>query len=342
LQLSCSSSTEKAAGLLSSSKGAVGELVLVMDSASWEDTLGLGLAVKQVFLEEVPCLPQAEAIFTVRSIRPHQFNSLLKECRNVVMVTIFGSQSYDNQLLKKYFTKESIGILESDTSRFMIVQQDQFATNQTLVHLFSKDEATLISHLKRNKKQIQEIFNNEEKKRVTKEVLEDRANLPLAKKVGEKYGFKMHIPSGFIIAKEEKDFVWLRHPEAKFDRNVFVSVKPYTSENQFTPDSILNWRAEIGKKYLQDPDNPNYYMITESLVKPLTEPTQMNNQYALRTRGLWRLKDRFVGGAFISYTLTNKSSNKIFYVEGFIMAAGEEKREFIRELDVIISTFQSE
>ncbi|GAB4338239.1 MAG: DUF4837 family protein [Flammeovirgaceae bacterium] len=312
-----------------------------MDSASWADTSGLGMAVRKVFLEEVPCLPQPEPMFTVRSVRPHQFNSLLKECRNVVMVTIFGSNTYDNQLLKKYFTKESISVLESDTSRFMIVQQDQFATNQVLVHLFAKDEASLIVHLNKNKKQIQEVFNNEEKRRLTKEVLEDKANLPLAKNVGEKFGFQMHIPSGFVIAKNEKDFVWLRHPEAKFDRNVFVSVKSYTSENQFNPDSILNWRTEIGKKYLQDPDNPNYYMTTESLVKPLTEPTQLNGQYALKIRGLWRLKDRFVGGAFISYALTNKASNKIYYVEGFIMAAGEEKREFIRELDVIISTFQA-
>ncbi|MCS6834189.1 MAG: DUF4837 family protein, partial [Flammeovirgaceae bacterium] len=325
--VACTSGQEKAAGLLSSSKGAVGEVILVIDSTLWADTIGIGWAVRKVFLEEVPCLPQPEPMFTLRTVRPHGFNALLKECRNIVMVTTFDLDTYDTQQLKKYFSEESIQKLSQDTTRFMLVQDDQFATNQKIVHLFGRNADILQRHLlnPQNRRIIQEIFNQEEKKRVTKEILEDKGNLPLAKNIAEKYGFRLHIPSGFVIAKEEKDFIWLRHLEARHDRSIIVHVKNYIDERQFSPDSILAWRAYIGKTYLREPDNPNYYMTTETLAKPLFQITQLNGQFAHQLRGLWRLKDRFVGGVFIAYATTNQKNTKIYYIEGFNWAVGLKK-----------------
>ena len=57
-------------------------------------------------------------------------------------------------------------------------------------------------------------------------------------------------------------------------------------------------------------------------------------------RGLWKLKNNIMGGPFVSYVMASKDRKSIFYIEGFVAAPGKDKRELIRELEVILKTFE--
>jgi hypothetical protein len=58
--------------------------------------------------------------------------------------------------------------------------------------------------------------------------------------------------------------------------------------------------------------------------------------------GLWRTNNKTMGGPFLSYTMVDESSERIYYVEGFVYSPGEDQRETMRELEMILSTFETE
>ena len=67
----------------------------------------------------------------------------------------------------------------------------------------------------------------------------------------------------FLLTKQD-DFIWLRQIESNRDKDVFITWKPYTSEYQLLPDSVIEWRDAVAKKYLyEDPENPISYLVTE-------------------------------------------------------------------------------
>lgn len=57
--------------------------------------------------------------------------------------------------------------------------------------------------------------------------------------------------------------------------------------------------------------------------------------------GLWITNTRTMGGPFKSYTTVNESSGDLYYVEGFLYAPGEDQRDMMKELNVILKTFKT-
>ena len=75
-------------------------------------------------------------------------------------------------------------------------------------------------------------------------------------------------------------------------------------------------------------------------VPVVSKKVSFDGQFAVETRGLWKTNNLSMGGPFISYTLVNEEKNRLFYIEGFVYSPGKNQREDIRELEVILSTFE--
>ena len=56
------------------------------------------------------------------------------------------------------------------------------------------------------------------------------------------------------------------------------------------------------------------------------------------TKGIWEVKNDFMGGPFVNYLLKDEKSNQWIVVEGFAFAPSVSKREFMFELNSILST----
>lgn len=333
----CTTTDEQKLGLLPSAKGDSGEIILVMDSTKWNGKLGD--AVKDVFRDRVPGLPQPEAMFTVRQVEPSKFQNYLRHHKNVVLVTTFDSKTAGSRYLKQFFTEQSIQQIKNDTSLYMNNTRNQFARGQIVMNLFSEDEETLIRHLNANKHKIQDILNETERKRLVSRFNKARKK-ELEASIASRHDFGITLPDGYRLAKDSANFVWLRFPEYDFDKNLIITYKDYTSEQDFDLENIIEWRNKIAREHTKDPDNPNYYVTTETLVPVSERKVSLDGNYAVEARGLWRLKDRFVGGPFVSYTFVDQESNRMYYIEGFISAPGSQKREFMREIEAILHSFK--
>jgi hypothetical protein len=154
----------------------------------------------------------------------------------------------------------------------------------------------------------------------------------------------MKVPFGYQLVMNNEEFLWVRQINPKDDKDIFISRKKYTSQEQFKSDSLISWRDEICQKYLYgDPERSDTYLVTETNVehKPvITKEISFHKKFAVEMRGLWRTNNFVMGGPFLSYTLVDQPKGIIYYIEGFTFSPGKDQREIMRELETILYTFK--
>ena len=72
----------------------------------------------------------------------------------------------------------------------------------------------------------------------------------------------------------------------------------------------------------------------------LTDVIKINGYYTLEARGIWEIVDDYMGGAFISYLILNPNTNELLFVDGFLHAPGEDKRNLMQYIEHIIKTIK--
>jgi hypothetical protein len=198
-------------------------------------------------------------------------------------------------------------------------------------------------HLQKHGKQIIDHFNRIEKERLATTLFNSKTAQGVGTFLRREQNIEIKIPVGYKLADRQPDFVWLRQIEPNTDKDIFITWKPYESEYQLLPDSIIAWRDAIAKKYLfEDPKNPISYLITEREdADVLVKQVNFNNHFAMEVRGLWRTNTRTMGGPYLGYALADQPQGLLYYIEGFAFAPGKDKREFMRELETILWSFKT-
>lgn len=333
---------EKTANMKSNlpkANGKSGHIIVVMDSAQWEGNVGS--QVRSTFHEQIPYLPREESMFNVSHIDPVDFQSILKKQKNIVFVTDLSNKSRGNRKLKTYFTKESLKMIEENPSLFMYAKQDEFAKGQEVLHLFGENEKVLIENFKINKAKLQKHFEVIEQKRFYQSLYAAKVEKGISKHINEKLGCELKVPFGYEIALEDDDFVWLRSFSPDVDKSIFISWVDYKSEDLFLLDSLLELRTKLSKPYiLYKPEDKDSYMLTETAnFEVFRNEINFKGKYAVELRGLWRVNKYYMGGPFISYSMVDETSNRLYYIEGFLYSPGKEQRDYMRELETILKTF---
>lgn len=332
---------EKNPDYLPKANGKPGEIVVIADSLQWNGTLGT--ALKKIFRAEVPALPQDEPMFTVIWAHPERNMRLLTQLRNLVYVFTLDQNSRGSRTIKQTISPQTIARIQRDSSFFMSIIEDEYAKGQEVMYLFAPTEADLIRHLQKNGQKIIDHFNNLERERLAKSLLGKRTTGGIAAFLRREQNIQISVPGSYKLADRRDDFVWMRQIDAEYDKDIFITWKPYESEYQFLPDSIIAWRDATAKKYLfEDPKNPISYLITERDDADLfTKQVNLNNHFAMEIRGLWRTNNRTMGGPFLGYAIADQPEGLLYYIEGFAFAPGKDKREFMRELETILWSFKT-
>ena len=156
----------------------------------------------------------------------------------------------------------------------------------------------------------------------------------------EDYGFNITIPFGWDLAKKRENFVWLRKLEADAEQDVFIYSQPYNDQSIF--DDIAAFRDEITEQYLRDSEKNDLYITRQEqdYVPFVTQQINFNSSYAVQARGLWKISDNSGGGPFISYTIVDEEQQKIYYIEGYVYSPGTDKKNLVREVNAILTTFK--
>lgn len=313
------------------------EILVVMDSSQWN---GLpGEAIRDVFTQPIPGLPQEEGQFVLRHVRPQDLGGFLRRYPNILFAFTLDNQSASSQIMQSMFSKESLEQIKEDPKRYMLNKQDVFAKGQEVMYLFSETTDQLVSKIFSNRQLLLSYFEGIERKRNIREIADVKSTRNIGKMLGEKYGFTMRFPAGYEVAEQDSNFVWVRLLDNQVDKSVWITWKPYTSQEIFETEKLMEFRNSVAKKYIWGDDSTTY-MRLEDQYPVLTEEVNFNGEYAIETRGLWRLENMVMGGPFISYAFADEATNRLYYIEGFTYAPGQDKRAAISELEATLWTFR--
>ncbi len=190
-----------------------------------------------------------------------------------------------------------------------------------------------------NEDKIYDIFSDIEYQRLH-QAYEFALNKKLVDKVKKTFGIYLTIPNGFDIATENENFMWIRKETNKDSEGFIIYQTDYTSQDAFRPKKIINNRNAFTKENIPGPSDSSYMSTDTLYVKPVFEKKNLNGNYIVETRGLWKVVNDFMGGPFVSFTFVNQKYAEIITVDAYIYAPGEEKRDYVRQMETILNSLE--
>lgn len=313
---SCSSNEEGATGgNLPPSTGKEGELVVVVEDEIWNSPVGDNLF--NLMTVSSYGLPQDEPIFDLVRIPKESFTSIFETHRNV----LFLKYGDDNGIL---------------------IKKNLWATDQLVIELTGSSEQELSNLLEEYANEITLKYEATDIKKIQSDIY-GAYNATFDNSLKEAHGFSLSIPKDYILDAPEssKNFYWLRKDTPQLTQCIWIHVQDYQDTKAFDKETIVDLRNTLGEKHVEGP-NEGSYMGTEMVMPVMTKTTEIDGNYAVEARGLWKMEGDFMGGPFLSYTVLNKASNKIVTVEGFMYAPKYKKRNYMQQTEAILKTLTFE
>jgi len=295
--------------VLPSASGKVGELIVVVDNAIWNGAYGD--SIRSVFGGAQPMLPQKEPFFDMMQVHIHNFSKLFQTHRNIVRCVVSDSVKVDR----------------------IDVKRNVWSNDQLFLEVMASTEEGLFALLKENKKTLLYRILHTDRKRIQKYYGSIR-DLAIAKKLKERYQLDMIVPEGYQVMKKDTNFMWLQYETTEMIQGLLIYRRPYTDTAQYNLNAMVNLRDSIAKLYVPGP-TPDSYMSTYKRTMPEFTAVRHNKKYSAELRGLWEVKNDFMGGPFISLTSMDSARN-LLTIEGFVYAPKYNKRNYLRQLEAII------
>jgi len=294
---------------LPDASGAINNVSVVTENDLWDGRVGE--AIRNVLAKPIYGLPQDEPPFTISQIPTSVFSGFVTKNRTVLKIE----------------TNKEAGITISD---------NVYAKPQKVIVVSGKTKEEIIDVLKANETKIIDIFRNEELSERLRQMAKSPHNFETIK---EKLGLTIEFASVYRKAKETDNFFWIRKDITTGTTNLMIYELPYDAikRNDSVVNQIIKIRDSIGRAYIEGPVEGSY-LITENAYTPFHGETIIDNKPTLETKGLWDVKNAFMGGPFINYAIEDKINKRWVVVEGFAFAPSVEKRNYMLELEAIIKS----
>lgn len=301
--------------ILRESIGKINKVMVVAKISDW--TGDVGEEIRSSFGELMVGLPQSEPILSVSQVAPNGFSSMMKASRNILIIS------------------------EGETENFS-VKKNLYANPQTIVYVQAKDDSSIIKILQEHKKEIRRIFLDADLDFTQKIFQKEKVDENQYNTV-KNLGLSLTIPNKFKTVDDTGDFLWLRNHLksgiAKSGSNNILIYSVPLKDKTTVSDSIISVRNRIGKKYIPG-SKEGMYMITEKAYTPFTFDATIDGKKAYETRGKWEVKDDFMAGPFLNYTVIDEKNNRLIVFEGFTYAPSVNKRAFLFELEAIAKSMK--
>lgn len=308
---SCSSKSKKDVAFVPQSSGNINDVAIVMPEKEWQGALGQ--TVREVMQTPYEGLPFDEPEYSLRYINPKAFSGFARQSRNVL-----------------WFQKDSV-------SRFQLMQ-DAFASPQILASITGEDSDVMGYNLKENENILRRTIAENERVEKLRRIKKSLAK-PTA--LEERFGFTLTYPTAYKTVKDTTNFIWIQKEVVKGHLNLIAYTLPLAHLGDKQNNRIIEIRDSIGKNYIPG-RLPGSYMITEAAYRPYFYTTTLEEKSTYLTKGTWEVKNDFMAGPFINFMIKDTNNDRWIVLEGFAFAPSASKRDYMFELNAIISTFKSQ
>ncbi len=309
--LSCSEG-EEGSVLLPGNSGKYGEILVVADSALWDSPLFDKL--KEIYQAPVKVLPQMEPTYKFITFRYQDFSPILRLHKNIIFV-------------------------EDEAEKTVITERkDTWAKDQYILSFKFNNQKDMLAKIKENKEYILDYFIDADISRI--QASQKKASQgALNDEFKKKRGYELIIPRDFTTVEKGDQYTFMRREKPNLTQCLFIYEEDYVSKAQLTKEYLLNLRDSLGKMYLEG-EAVNSYMQTERRAPVYMDVQNVEDQYAMRLRGLWKMVGEFKGGSFVSYAYVDTKRNKLINLEGFLYCPKYKKRFYMQELEAILRSLK--
>jgi hypothetical protein len=319
------------------SVGKLGEILVLTDSSVWRGEAGRTL--ENILTSPIAGTLNDEPIFRVNLVLANKSTASIERHHTIIYLIDVNAQTPVSVGLKKMLSDNLKQRISNDVSYHLEVKKDVHANHQLVLYLFGQNAEMIHENLKHNSAQILQLLTEFQRDRM-KAILAKKTNQAVSKEIKNQLGIQIALPEGYSVVRKKENFMWFgRSDGAENTLYLFIAKKQYEDEKELLPQQVQAWRDSTAKKYLSGSGiegDKTTYLMTEELVPIAFKQVNLNGLYATEIRGAWKLKNNARGGTYVGYAVSD--SKNLYYIEGFVYAPSASKREYLRELEAIIST----
>ncbi len=298
---------------MSRSSGKTAEMIVSTNSeARWEGPVGE--AIRKYFNQDYEVLPQAEPLFEMAHVPIPKLenNKMFRAHHNIFIVNI------DDRV-----TKATIE-----------AKKDLWASPQRVIRITAPSNEVFIEFFEQKKDIVYDILMESEYDRLIRTFHSFR-DRDIMNKLNNTFGFTMEIPSGFYIATQRDDFMWIRKETKQNSQGLLIYTYDYVDTLAFDQKRIISFRNVMTEEFVPGPSEGSYMVVAEDYSPIISKRIDFKGRFAVETRGLWKLENDFMGGPFINYTFVDERTNKVVTIDGYVYAPNAPKRDLMIQIEAL-------
>ncbi len=275
--------------------------------------------------------PQPEPIYKIKFAKPKNF-SKLKRQSNLIIASL-GNDTRNNgtKLVQNLLGKEKfLETLLSDDH--IIISENQFAGNQLFMIVSAPDGQALMESLDGKENWIKSLFEKKYDHRQSSYLFRDARQNDIEKRLMSQYKWTFKIPWGWENIKEipDSNFIWLGKEFPYQWISVHWKNQSNILDSLSVADMIFQFPFEI------------YGTVRFDTYKFSLLSGGDKFWYDWKASGIWEFIDESKGGPFSLFLKYDELNQRIFMINTLIHYPGENKSNYMRQMDLISSTIYFE
>ncbi len=333
---SCASQGEQSK---SKAFGPVNKIVVIADEDLWEGNVGD--TARYYLAAPYPVLPQPEKTFDLSHFTAKEMKQdpLRRDFRTMLFIADLTDQSSPvTAMVKEIFGENALPSLEQSEDNQIKFSRDLWAREQNVMFLLADGSDALAEGIRTRFPSIANLVHESDRDIIKAQTYGMGKNGALIRQVKEATGVEVPFPDGFVMAdyKQDEKFMWLRKMGREYNGNILLHKLPYTGQEQLTPQGVKAIRDSIGLWISSD--EPDTYMIVNDVDLALYhEAKTIDGKFSLMLKGIWEMENDMMGGPFVSLVVHDAEKNELVFLDAFIFAPGEDKRNEMQKLEVVLT-----
>lgn len=311
-------------------RDAIGEpdqMIIVADSVDWNTAKPM---LDKAFAPKIPT-PRPEPWYNLQRVEPSQFEQFM-DYKNIIIFSLLREGSPSRKFIDRTFSKSLVQAMQSG-EQTVALKHNPWRKNQLLLILTAPTFDEMQAVMENRGTQLRGYFDEKLVERQKEYLYKRYEQKKIENKLQQKYDWSFRVPRDWVVIHDRPDsnFYWI-------GRNLpirWVSVYWEKADSTVTVDSTIavHLRQKVGEQMYGDiATNPDYLSV---------EPITLDGQPAIRVRGIWAHHTEAKGGPFTGAAYYDPDTNRLFYIDGQIFAPDMNKLLYIRQEEIMISTFTS-
>ena len=317
--------------------GKANKLTVVADSSWWE--AGLKDSVDFTFGAPFLLLPSPEPLYDLSFVTWKELGDfpVKRELRTYLIISHAGLQGGN---LDDFMRKDLGDNLNTPGSEFTVkVAKNRWASGQIVVYIYGNNEKAVYDAIRQSGPGILAKLKEHDLPILESQTYAAQEDPAINRQVKAFAGVNMRLPGEYVVAVEKEETLWLRKELSDISLGILLKKVAYRNQNQFQKEGFRSMQDSMTRVVGSSvPDMETRMMIDDRYLPLFFSNLEMDDQYALEVRGLWRMHNDVMGGPFLSYAIQTPAKDSILLATGFIYGPGKKKREWMQQLELILKS----